>query len=492
MTYNIQNFAPSQPSGFGGAEAFLAGRDRRDAQVLYQDQIAAAKAKQDAIDREKAIAIYEAQAAAQAKAQAEAEDKAYMSGLFMKAHENPTWENRSLLINEQARRNPAVAKEIRENFLQQDEATQKTVLRDSSNILTAFDTNPEIGISLLEELATAAENAGDAGDAKGYRDMAARAKAGPQGIMAVKDFYTRVIGAIDPEALKAVSEAWKVKKERDAEPTVQRQRLLDAGKTEAETNKILAETRKLDAEAKKALIDLEVKKAGGLYSPEDAAAAEDALRKELNGRQSYFKEVRNAYDVISSSDTTSIGDIALISTYMKLLDPNSAVREAEFATAANAGGVPDAVRNMYNKVMTGGKITPEIRADIMSQSKKVFEKAQSQAKGEEAFFTKIAKDRGLNVDRIIYAEPVSTQSTTGASPTANVVGAPAGVGKAVPGGGIDEAGLRAYIEANSPAADRAEARSIKDFNELQRVFSKSARAYAATLAPKKPTEEADF
>jgi hypothetical protein len=54
---------------------------------------------------------------------------------------------------------------------------------------------------------------------------------------------------------------------------------------------------------------------------------------------------------------------------------------------------------------------------------------------------------------------------------------------------IDEAGLRAYIEANSSAADKAEARGIKDFNKLKQVFSKSARLYGETL---RTTEEADF
>jgi hypothetical protein len=50
--------------------------------------------------------------------------------------------------------------------------------------------------------------------------------------------------------------------------------------------------------------------------------------------------------------------IAMVFKYMKALDPNSVVRESEFATAENSSGVPDNVRNMYNKLMEGGKLGP--------------------------------------------------------------------------------------------------------------------------------------
>ncbi len=51
--------------------------------------------------------------------------------------------------------------------------------------------------------------------------------------------------------------------------------------------------------------------------------------------------------------------IGLIFAFMKALDPGSVVREAEYATAKNAAGVPDKVRNEYNKLLDGGFLTPE-------------------------------------------------------------------------------------------------------------------------------------
>lgn len=48
--------------------------------------------------------------------------------------------------------------------------------------------------------------------------------------------------------------------------------------------------------------------------------------------------------------------IALVFKFMKALDPQSVVRESEFATAENSAGVPESVRNIYNKIKNGEKL----------------------------------------------------------------------------------------------------------------------------------------
>jgi hypothetical protein len=54
--------------------------------------------------------------------------------------------------------------------------------------------------------------------------------------------------------------------------------------------------------------------------------------------------------------------------YMKMLDPGSTVREGEFANAENARGVPDAVMNIYNKVVNGEPLTAAQVADFKKQA----------------------------------------------------------------------------------------------------------------------------
>jgi hypothetical protein len=64
-----------------------------------------------------------------------------------------------------------------------------------------------------------------------------------------------------------------------------------------------------------------------------------------------------ANDLIRLKDLgTGASSIAAIFKFMKANDPTSTVREGEFATAENSGGVPAAITNYYNKIMTGERI----------------------------------------------------------------------------------------------------------------------------------------
>lgn len=61
--------------------------------------------------------------------------------------------------------------------------------------------------------------------------------------------------------------------------------------------------------------------------------------------------------------------IAMVFAFMKTLDPGSVVREGEYATAANAAGVPERVRNQYNKVVDGSFLSPEQVQGFADQAK---------------------------------------------------------------------------------------------------------------------------
>jgi hypothetical protein len=56
--------------------------------------------------------------------------------------------------------------------------------------------------------------------------------------------------------------------------------------------------------------------------------------------------------------------ISIVYKFMKSLDPTSVVREGEFATATNAGGVPDAIMNGYNKLLKGERLPENVIADF--------------------------------------------------------------------------------------------------------------------------------
>mgnify|MGYP000265309940 CR=1 FL=1 len=83
-----------------------------------------------------------------------------------------------------------------------------------------------------------------------------------------------------------------------------------------------------------------------------------------------FRDIENATQQILTlanvpeGEDPGLNDIGLITSYMKALDPGSVVREGEFATASNAGGVPTRIRTLYNGIKDGGKLTPEQRQEM--------------------------------------------------------------------------------------------------------------------------------
>ena len=73
---------------------------------------------------------------------------------------------------------------------------------------------------------------------------------------------------------------------------------------------------------------------------------------------------------------SAAGDLSMIFTYMKVLDPTSVVREGEQATAQNAAGIPERVRNLYNKLITGERLTKKQRQDFVKSGIGLFQSNQ--------------------------------------------------------------------------------------------------------------------
>jgi hypothetical protein len=70
----------------------------------------------------------------------------------------------------------------------------------------------------------------------------------------------------------------------------------------------------------------------------------------------------------AAQNPSAAGDLALIFNYMKMLDPGSTVREGEFANAQNAAGVPDQIRNMYERIRSGQRLNPDQRLDFLGKA----------------------------------------------------------------------------------------------------------------------------
>ena len=124
-------------------------------------------------------------------------------------------------------------------------------------------------------------------------------------------------------------------------------------------------------------------KLGGYKDLKQVRDVESIFRKEYIGQAKDFSKVVDAYGrILAAVDVDSgPGDLALIFNYMKMLDPNSVVRESEFATAENAGGVSAYVRNAYNRVLRGTRFKPEVRAQFIEASDALFREKDATQQG---------------------------------------------------------------------------------------------------------------
>ena len=103
----------------------------------------------------------------------------------------------------------------------------------------------------------------------------------------------------------------------------------------------------------------------------------DAAYTAYTDLKSNMDAVITSYEGAYTLERPGVADISMIFAYMKMLDPRSVVREGEQAQASNSGGVPDAVRNIYNSLLDGGKLQDPQRRSFLNQAHALYKRKSS-------------------------------------------------------------------------------------------------------------------
>lgn len=141
---------------------------------------------------------------------------------------------------------------------------------------------------------------------------------------------------------------------------------------------------------------------------------ESSLRKEVAQRLQQDKTVLGMYDNVraAAAQPSAAGDLSMIFAYMKMLDPGSVVREQEFANAQNAASVPDQVRNMYNRALSGQRLNPNQRADFLKQAANLAGNAERRITGMTRQYQDTARQYGFDPQRATGMADFSGVSAT--------------------------------------------------------------------------------
>lgn len=366
----------------------------------------------------------------------------------------------------------AQAKSVRESFNMLSGERQQNALQQSGQVFSAFKSGrPEIAISLLDRQIEAKRNSGDNEGAmflETWRDVA---KENPK---ATEDYFGFTISQM-PGGDKVIESAVKLGTERRAESQAPAQlteamakadkavadattaqatatnaperaaadaakavadaqkaqvdakfaeqitladlkkKSADLGLTSAQTGSALAQTRKLNSEIAKAALELEALKATGGRDPEKTFTQEEKIRKEWQGRSKMYGELQGTFNTLqaSASSANGPGDIALITGFMKMLDPGSVVRETEFATARDTAGLFTQLQNKLEKAQNGQLLSPQQRREYVALSKKYLDSAETKAAQEKKDLGIVVKNYRLNPENVFGAETVTTPPPAG-------------------------------------------------------------------------------
>jgi hypothetical protein len=146
----------------------------------------------------------------------------------------------------------------------------------------------------------------------------------------------------------------------------------------------------------------------------EAFGNEKQLRGEFDKQAKTFDEALLGFEKVQKAamadEPTGATDIALIFGYMKVIDPTSVVREGEFATAENAGGIGSKLRNLYNKVVEGQRLSQDVRNDFVTAARTQFQPYLDMQSSVESRYTNLSEAYGLDPKKVVLSRLPKTGS----------------------------------------------------------------------------------
>lgn len=351
INYILDVVNPMQMALGGFSSGIQDAKSLQDIGLARTQEARAAEAfalEKRAMEEQRAAAAAERQAAMDARQRG---DAAMMR--LIELGPNATSKDYLIAINE----NPAYKESLSTVFDTFSEERKAGEIQSGLQLWAAVKSNPAVAASLIAERKRAAEAAGDQETLDTMKVFEAQLAAPGGSDLLTATLGSSLAGLMGADAFKSAAEA--------------------IGVGSGEDNKEIFEREK-------------------------------QVRKEYTDLTKDYRAVAQAYDRVEASQDTGPGDIALIFNYMKMLDPGSTVREGEFATAQNSGGIPVALQNIYNQSVRGERLTPEQRASFKSQANDLFGAARKSEERARASLMPVINEYGLDENQI-FGAPGETQ-----------------------------------------------------------------------------------
>ena len=327
--------------------------------------------------------------------------------------------------------NPGTAMEIRGWWDAQTADQQKNNAGFGKQIAFALGNgNTDAAKAMLQQRLDAAVNAGNAQEADTIKSQIQMIDMGENG---ARGLLMTTLGGLS--TVMPADEFNAFMKEAMPDRSAAEKAALDAQKTQAEIDKLNAEASAL------------AEKKGGL-EPKDKADLEYKLNNQYSDRSKGFRDSRDAFVKIkeAANANSGAGDVALITSFMKMLDPGSVVRETEFATAQDTNGLYQRLQGALSKVASGELLTPEARQNYLNLSSQYMDAANKADIETRKGLMPMVNQYGLSEDAVFGSGVQGYDPSLGAPPTVAAPVAPHVAGAVVPPAVPPAQGSKGYLK----------------------------------------------
>jgi len=176
----------------------------------------------------------------------------------------------------------------------------------------------------------------------------------------------------------------------------------------------------------KVTVDGQERTALGPNAMDDSRKIAESYRKEFLGVIQPTIAAASGYKKVQAAKNNPAGHLAATFGFMKTIDPGSTVREGEVATVTNARGIPETIRNMYNSVVNGSRLTEAQLAQLKAEAGSQYQAQVDSVQPVYADYAKKAERMGLDPADVLF--DLSTLSAgEAAAPAAPPVEKPTGL-----------------------------------------------------------------
>lgn len=138
--------------------------------------------------------------------------------------------------------------------------------------------------------------------------------------------------------------------------------------------------------------------------PKENFKNEKTLRDEFTEASKPFTKIRDAYSQVRdtlSGDITAPATLAGATKFMKMLDPESVVRESELQMALKSTGMLDRFMNLHNTIAKGQVLTPAQAKEIQRIAGTLYQTAEAQQKRVGDYYSRLAREYELDPARVV-------------------------------------------------------------------------------------------